>query len=89
MSGTKQDLIRYRIARTYETLEATRILAEQSQNSTSILLLKAWLTKRFGKYICSYWHGGKKRSEDIAFKFNPSQKLKAALGWSSTYTGDI
>jgi len=41
MSGTKQDLIRYRIARTYETLEATRILAEQSQNSTSILLLKA------------------------------------------------
>ena len=23
------------------------------------------------------------------FKFNPSQKLKKLLGWSSTYTGDI
>ena len=31
MSGTKQDLIRYRIARAYETLEDARILAEQNR----------------------------------------------------------
>ncbi|HRV96895.1 MAG TPA: HU family DNA-binding protein [Anaerolineae bacterium] len=23
------------------------------------------------------------------FKFNPSQKLRALFGWSSTYTGDL
>ena len=28
-------------------------------------------------------------SESIAFRFNPSQKLKAALGWPSTYSGEM
>ena len=27
--------------------------------------------------------------DSTAFKFNPSQKLRALLGWSSTYTGDL
>jgi DNA-binding protein HU-beta len=30
-----------------------------------------------------------KRKESIAFRFNPSQKLKALLGWSSTYKGKL
>jgi len=30
-----------------------------------------------------------KRRDDIAFKFNPSQRLRKILGWTSTYTGKI
>ena len=29
------------------------------------------------------------RGHSCAFKFNPSQKLKKLLGWSTTYTGEI
>jgi DNA-binding protein HU-beta len=29
------------------------------------------------------------RGDSTAFKFNPSQKLRALLGWSSTYRGDV
>jgi len=29
------------------------------------------------------------RKDSCAFKFNPSQKLKKLLGWSSTYKGEI
>jgi nucleoid DNA-binding protein len=27
--------------------------------------------------------------DSIAFKFNPAQKIKALLGWSNTYKGEI
>jgi hypothetical protein len=27
--------------------------------------------------------------DSCAFKFNPAQRLRAALGWSSTYKGEI
>jgi nucleoid DNA-binding protein len=30
-----------------------------------------------------------RRGDSCAFKFNPSQKLKALLGWGSTYRGEI
>ncbi len=30
-----------------------------------------------------------RRHDSIAFKFNPSQKLRKLLGWSSTYTGEV
>ena len=36
MSGTRQDLIRYPIARAYETLEDARILAEQNRWNSAI-----------------------------------------------------
>lgn len=29
------------------------------------------------------------RGASCAFKFNPSQKLRKLLGWSSSYTGDL
>ncbi len=29
------------------------------------------------------------RRSDIIFKFNPSQRLKALFGWSSTYKGEL
>ena len=28
-------------------------------------------------------------SDSISFKFNPAQKLKAILGWASSYRGDF
>lgn len=31
----------------------------------------------------------KQKSDGTIFKFNPSQKLRAILGWSSTYKGDL
>jgi DNA-binding protein HU-beta len=31
----------------------------------------------------------KSRSSGMVFKFNPSQRLKALFGWSSTYKGDL
>ena len=37
----------------------------------------------FGSFYLS------RRRESTAFKFNPSQKLKKLLGWSSTYTGQL
>lgn len=37
----------------------------------------------FGNFYVS------KRRESKAFKFNPSAKLKAILGWSSNYKGEI
>jgi DNA-binding protein HU-beta len=27
--------------------------------------------------------------DSVAFRFNPAQKLKAILGWSSTYNGNL
>jgi DNA-binding protein HU-beta len=30
----------------------------------------------------------KARADTWTFKFNPSQRLRSALGWSSTYAGD-
>ncbi len=30
-----------------------------------------------------------RRGSSTAFKFNPSQKLKKLLGWSSSYKGEI
>jgi DNA-binding protein HU-beta len=35
----------------------------------------------FGKFYVS------QRKDSTAFKFNPSQKMKAVLGWSSNYKG--
>lgn len=29
------------------------------------------------------------RGNSCAFKFNPSQRLRALLGWSSTYKGEL
>ena len=37
--------------------------------------------QNFGKFYVS------QRRESTAFKFNPSQKMKAILGWSSNYKG--
>ncbi|MEO0837183.1 MAG: HU family DNA-binding protein [Cyanobacteria bacterium J06642_3] len=31
----------------------------------------------------------KHHRDSVAFKFNPSQKLRKLFGWSSTYKGDI
>lgn len=31
----------------------------------------------------------KQHRDSVAFKFNPAQKLRMMLGWSSTYKGDI
>ncbi len=31
----------------------------------------------------------KQKRDSTVFKFNPSQKLRAILGWSSTYKGDL
>ncbi len=39
--------------------------------------------QNFGKFYVS------QRRESTAFKFNPSQKMKAILGWSSNYKGKI
>ncbi|MEN0050979.1 MAG: HU family DNA-binding protein [Bacteroidota bacterium] len=39
--------------------------------------------QNFGKFYVS------QRRESTAFKFNPSQKMKAILGWSSSYKGKI
>ncbi|MBN1930053.1 MAG: HU family DNA-binding protein [Desulfobacterales bacterium] len=30
-----------------------------------------------------------RRGDSCAFKFNPGQKLRALLGWSSTYKGEL
>lgn len=37
----------------------------------------------FGGFYLDQWRQG------TVFKFNPGQKLKALLGWSSTYKGDL
>jgi len=39
--------------------------------------------QNFGKFYVS------QRRDSTAFKFNPSQKMKAILGWSSSYKGKI
>jgi len=31
----------------------------------------------------------KRKSHSTVFKFNPSQKLRKLLGWSSTYKGEL
>lgn len=45
---------------------------------------------RSGKGVTLPGFGGfylAKKREGCAFKFNPGQKLRALLGWSSTYRG--
>ena len=37
----------------------------------------------FGTFYVDWRHSG------TAFKFNPSQRLRALFGWSSTYKGDL
>lgn len=50
----------------------------------SLMKNKSSITiQNFGKFYVS------QRKESTAFKFNPSQKMKAILGWSSNYKGKI
>ena len=49
-------------------------------------------TFRGGKGLTLPGFGGfylAKRRDGCAFKFNPGQKLRALLGWSSTYKGSL
>lgn len=39
--------------------------------------------RNFGTFYIDYRRSG------TVFKFNPSQRLRAAFGWSSTYKGDL
>ena len=39
--------------------------------------------RNFGNFYIS------NRGSGTVFKFNPSQRLKALFGWSSTYKGDL
>jgi len=39
--------------------------------------------RNFGKFYI------RDRSSGTIFKFDPSQKLRAIFGWSSTYKGDV
>ncbi|MEL6719709.1 MAG: HU family DNA-binding protein [Bacteroidota bacterium] len=39
--------------------------------------------QNFGKFYVS------QRRESTAFRFNPSQKMKVILGWSSSYKGKV
>jgi DNA-binding protein HU-beta len=41
------------------------------------------LLRNFGKFYISVRHSG------TVFKFNPSQRLRALFGWSSSYKGDL
>lgn len=50
----------------------------------SLMKNKSSITiQNFGKFYVS------QRKESTAFKFNPSQKMKAVLGWSSSFKGNI
>lgn len=39
--------------------------------------------RNFGNFYIKHKHSG------TVFRFNPSQKLKALFGWSSTYKGEL
>jgi DNA-binding protein HU-beta len=53
------------------------IVLDSMKNRESVTL------EHFGKFYIE------DRRDSTVFKFTPSQKLKAILGWSNTYKGEI
>ncbi len=76
----------------------TRLAARMETNEKTA---EAWLdgfadeivaAVRAGESVTLPNFGGfyvKQKRDGTVFKFNPSQKLRAILGWSSTYKGDL
>jgi DNA-binding protein HU-beta len=53
--------------------------------STAIGQEECVMLRNFGKFYVRYSHS----SHSNIFKFDPSQRLRKILGWSSTYQGDL
>ncbi len=66
-------------------METDEITAERWVEAHTETLFEAF---KFGQGVTIDGLGGfyvDQRGDSAAFKFNPSQKLRALLGWSSTY----
>jgi nucleoid DNA-binding protein len=81
MPKTKKEFIAL-LAKRMKTDEETAKLWIDSYNETLFEIFKT------GEGVTIDGFGGfylERRSSGTAFKFNPGQRLKAILGWSSTY----
>ena len=82
---SKEEFIK-RLAARMNTDEAT---AKEWLEGTTETLYETFKEKKgvslkgFGSFYLD------ERGDSCAFKFNPSQKLRALLGWSSTYKGKL
>jgi nucleoid DNA-binding protein len=79
----KEEFVR-RVAKRMDTDDAT------AQVWVDAVLNTMYDTFKRGKGLTLPGFGGfylDRRRDGCAFKFNPGQKLRAALGWSSTHKG--
>lgn len=79
----KDEFVR-RVARRMDTDDAT------AQVWVDAVLDTMYATFKGGKGLTLPGFGGfylDRRRDGCAFKFNPGQKLRAVLGWSSTHKG--
>ncbi|MDP9316834.1 MAG: HU family DNA-binding protein [Chloroflexota bacterium] len=79
----KQELVRH-VAERMDTSEATASLWVDAVTETifeQLRLGESVTLPRFGTFYV------RPERTQWVFKFNPSQRLRAVLGWSSTYKG--
>ncbi len=75
-----------------QVAERMKVKEKTAQAWVDAVLDTMYDTFRRGKGITLPGFGGfylDRRRDNCAFKFNPGQKLRALLGWSSTYKGPL
>lgn len=82
---TKKDLVRRVAERTGQTVDETDMLVDAVLDEIYEALKRGESVslQNFGTFYVQ------PKRDSWVFKFNPSQKLKALFGWSSTYKGDL
>ncbi|MDJ0634892.1 MAG: HU family DNA-binding protein [Xenococcaceae cyanobacterium MO_188.B29] len=85
MSISKKDLVK----RVAQRVDSKPQIVEEIIDATleeiyqSLKQSKSVNLRNFGTFYV------KQHRYSVAFKFNPSQKLRKMFGWSSTYKGDV
>lgn len=82
---TKKELIERVAQRTEQNIEDVELVIDATIEEIyqSLKRRENVVIRNFGKFYI------RDRSSGTVFKFDPSQKLRALFGWSSTYKGDL
>lgn len=68
-----------------ETIAEKVLEAALEEISQALGKEESVMLRNFGKFYVRYSHS----SHSNIFKFDPSQRLRKILGWSSTYKGEL
>lgn len=82
---TKKELIERVASRTEKDSDEVELIIDATLEEIyqSLKRHENVVIRNFGKFYI------RERTSGVVFKFDPSQKLRALFGWSSTYKGEL